>query len=186
MPSLLHNYRSAPTGAVLNPLLARSRPGPAPPLLADFSPQALLRQRDPHDEPSMHRQAHQLGAQHEWRVRDPHHDEPSGWRKHDRDPRGAVVEVPRSGVRDVPLLRPFQTSTDTVKDTTEDLRSAVAQHAVSDKVARLRPACRGGHQGQQEEAQATPLGDRDHGRRRRQHQRASKQLWRGARHGCRR
>jgi hypothetical protein len=73
-------------------------------------------------------------------VRDPHHGEPSGRRKTSRDPMGPVAEEPRSGARDVPLLRAFQTSTDTVKDTTKELCSIVAQRAVSNKAAQLHPA----------------------------------------------
>jgi hypothetical protein len=34
-----------------------------------------------------------------------------------------MFEVPRSSVRNVPLLRPFQASTNTIKNTTEELRS---------------------------------------------------------------
>jgi hypothetical protein len=34
-----------------------------------------------------------------------------------------VAEVPRSGARDVPLLRPFKASSYTIKDTTEELHS---------------------------------------------------------------
>jgi hypothetical protein len=33
-------------------------------------------------------------------------------------------------VRDVPLLWPFQASAETVKDTTEELRSIIAQYAI--------------------------------------------------------
>jgi hypothetical protein len=73
-------------------------------------------------------------------VRDPHHGEPSGRRKTSRDPRGPVGEEPRSGARDVPLLPAFQTSADTVKDTTEELCSIVTQRAVSNKAAQLDPA----------------------------------------------
>jgi hypothetical protein len=46
-----------------------------------------------------------------------------------------VAEVPRSGTRAVPLLQPFQASTDTIKDTTEELCSITAQCAVSNKAA---------------------------------------------------
>jgi hypothetical protein len=38
--------------------------------------------------------------------------------------------VPRSGARDMPLLWPFQSFADTVKDTTE-LRNITTQYAVS-------------------------------------------------------
>jgi hypothetical protein len=43
-------------------------------------------------------------------------------------------------MRDVPLLQPFQESADTVKDTTEELRSIAAQYAVRNKAAQLHPA----------------------------------------------
>jgi hypothetical protein len=51
-----------------------------------------------------------------------------------------VAEVPRSSTHDVPLLWPFQASVDTIKDTTEELRSITAQYALSNKAAQLHPA----------------------------------------------
>jgi hypothetical protein len=50
-----------------------------------------------------------------------------------------VAEVPKSGVRDMPLLWPFQASVDTVKDTTKELRSITTQYAINNKVAQLHP-----------------------------------------------
>jgi NAD-dependent dihydropyrimidine dehydrogenase PreA subunit len=88
----------------------------------------------------VHRRVHQVGAQPEQHVRDPRHGEPSGRRKPSHDPRGPVAEVPRSNVRDVLLLRPFQASADTVTDTTVELRSIASQYAISNKVAQLHPA----------------------------------------------
>jgi hypothetical protein len=44
-----------------------------------------------------------------------------------------VAELRRSGVCDVPLLWPFQASTDTLKDTTEELCSIAAQYAINPK-----------------------------------------------------
>jgi hypothetical protein len=51
-----------------------------------------------------------------------------------------VAEVPRSFARDVPLLRPFQTLANTVKNTTEELRNIAAQYVVSNKAAQLHLA----------------------------------------------
>jgi hypothetical protein len=50
-----------------------------------------------------------------------------------------VLEVPRSGAHDVPLLWPFQASANIVKDTTEKWRSIVAQYTFSNKAAQLHP-----------------------------------------------
>jgi hypothetical protein len=47
--------------------------------------------------------------------------------------------VPRSGTRDVPPLRSFQAPTNTIKDTTEELRSIATQYAVSNKATQLHP-----------------------------------------------
>jgi hypothetical protein len=73
----------------------------------DFSPQASLWQWSPHVEPLVHRWACLVGTQLERCARNPCHGEPSGWRKHIHDPKGLGAEVPRSGVLDVPLTRPF-------------------------------------------------------------------------------
>jgi hypothetical protein len=54
------------------------------------------------------------------------HDEPSGRGKPNHDPGASVDEMPRMGTRDMPPLRPFQALVNTVKDTTEELRSITA------------------------------------------------------------
>jgi hypothetical protein len=48
--------------------------------------------------------------------------------------------VPKSIMHDVPLLRPFLASVNTVKDTTEELHSITIQYNVSNKVAQLYTA----------------------------------------------
>jgi hypothetical protein len=88
----------------------------------------------------VHRRARLVGTQPKWRVRDPCHDEPSGWRKSNRDPRGLLAQVPRSHVHGRSLLRPFQASADTFKNTTEERCSGATKHTVSDKAAQLHPA----------------------------------------------
>jgi hypothetical protein len=50
-----------------------------------------------------------------------------------------VAEVPRSGAHDVSLLRLFQASIDTAKDTSEELCSIAAQYAISNKATQLHP-----------------------------------------------
>jgi hypothetical protein len=47
--------------------------------------------------------------------------------------------VPRSGAHDVPLLRPFEASADTIKATTEELHSITAWCALSNNAAQLHP-----------------------------------------------
>jgi hypothetical protein len=86
------------------------------------------------------RWAHQVGAQPEWRAWNPRYNEPNGWRKHNRDPKGPRVEVPRSDACDVPLIRPFQASVDTVKNTIEELCSITTQYTIGNEVAQLHPA----------------------------------------------
>jgi hypothetical protein len=39
----------------------------------------------------------------------------------------------------MPLIRPFQASADTIKNTTEEPRSIAAQYVVGNKVAQLHP-----------------------------------------------
>jgi hypothetical protein len=48
-----------------------------------------------------------------------------------------VVEAPKSDMRDVLLLWPFQAPADTIKDTTEELCSVIAQYAISTKASHL-------------------------------------------------
>jgi hypothetical protein len=45
--------------------------------------------------------------------------------------------VPRSGVRDVSLIWPFQASVDTVNNTIEELHSVTAQYTVGNEAAQL-------------------------------------------------
>jgi hypothetical protein len=66
--------------------------------LTDFSPQASLWQRGPRIKPQAHWWARQVGAQSKYCTRNPHHSEPSGWRRHGRDPKGLGAEAPRSSV----------------------------------------------------------------------------------------
>jgi hypothetical protein len=47
--------------------------------------------------------------------------------------------VPRSDVRDVPVIQPFQASIDTIKNTTKELRSVAAYCAVGNEAAQLHP-----------------------------------------------
>jgi predicted component of type VI protein secretion system len=100
----------------------------APPSQTDFSPQTSTRWR-----------AHHGDTQPEQCTQNPHHSEPSGWRKSSRDSMGPVAEVPRSGACDMPLLRPFQAPADTINNTTEELCSIAAPYAVSNKAAQLHP-----------------------------------------------
>jgi hypothetical protein len=48
-----------------------------------------------------------------------------------------VAGVPRTGVRGMLLLWPFQASANAFKSTTKERRSVAAQHTVSDKAAQL-------------------------------------------------
>jgi hypothetical protein len=48
--------------------------------------------------------------------------------------------VPRSSAHDVPLIRPFQASIDTVKNTTDELRSMDAKYTVNNEATQLHPA----------------------------------------------
>jgi hypothetical protein len=72
-------------------------------------------------------------------ARNPHHGEHKSQRRHSCDSKGPGVETPRSGTRDVPLILPFQAPVDTIRNTTEELRSVTAQYATSNKADQLRP-----------------------------------------------
>jgi hypothetical protein len=104
------------------------------------------------------------------------HGESSSRRKHNRDPKGPAADVPRSGTRDIPLLRPFQAPADTVKNIAEELHSIVTQYTVGSEAAQLHPGpkqqrgsttqCHHSRYqgGRQEEAGAVPSGDQNYGR----------------------
>jgi hypothetical protein len=81
-----------------------------------------------------------VGAQPEWHALNLHHGEPSGWRRHDHDSKGPRAEAPRSGVHDMPLILPFQSPADTVRNTTEELHSVTTQYTASNKATQLRSA----------------------------------------------
>jgi hypothetical protein len=66
--------------------------------------------------------------------------EPNGRRKHHRDPKGLGAEAPRSGVRDVPLILPFQAPANAVRNTIEELCSIATQYAANNEGAQLHPA----------------------------------------------
>jgi hypothetical protein len=114
---------------------SRTRAIQPPP--TDFCPQPSLRRRGPHIEPLVCQRTRQVGAQPEWRAWNPCHGEPNGWRKHSRDPKGLGTEVPRS---DVPLIRPFQASVDTVKNTIVELCNITTQYTIGNEVAQLHTA----------------------------------------------
>jgi hypothetical protein len=64
-----------------------------------------------------------VGTQPERHAQNPHHGEPSGRRKHDHNLKAPGAESPRSGAHDVLLILPFQASTHTIRNTTEELRN---------------------------------------------------------------
>jgi hypothetical protein len=70
-------------------------------------------------------------VQPERRVRNPHHSESSSRRRHGRDPKGLGAKAPRSGARNMPLILCFHALTDTVRDTTEELRNVAAKYPTS-------------------------------------------------------
>jgi hypothetical protein len=51
-----------------------------------------------------------------------------------------MAGVPTSHVHGGPLLRPFQASANTIKNTAEERRSIAAQHAASNRMTQLHPA----------------------------------------------
>jgi hypothetical protein len=61
----------------------------------------------------------------------PHHNEHSGWRRHDRDSKGLGSEVPRGGAR---------WATDADRNTTKELRSVTTQYVANNMAAQLHPA----------------------------------------------
>jgi hypothetical protein len=73
-------------------------------------------------------------------MQNPHHSEPSAQRRHGRDPKGLGAEALRSGMRDVSLILSFQAPTNTVRDTTKELRNATAQYVTSSEAAQLHLA----------------------------------------------
>jgi hypothetical protein len=81
-----------------------------------------------------------VGTQPKQRARNPHHGEPSGRRRHGRDPKGTRAEAPRSRSRDVPLMLPFHTPVDNIGNTTKELCSVATQYSASNEAAQLRLA----------------------------------------------
>jgi hypothetical protein len=73
-------------------------------------------------------------------VQNPHHGEASAQRRHGRDPKGSGAEALRSGTHDVSLILSFQALTNTVRDTTKELRNATAQYVTSSEAAQLHLA----------------------------------------------
>jgi hypothetical protein len=51
-----------------------------------------------------------------------------------------MSEAPRSGVRNVPLQHPFESSASTIKNTTEEPCNITTQRAISNKAAQLHLA----------------------------------------------
>jgi hypothetical protein len=87
----------------MEPFMTRTTPPP----LNVFSPHASLWLRGPCVEAQSRWRARQVGAQPERHTWNPHHGEPSGWRRHGHDPKGPRAKVPRSSTCDVPLTQPF-------------------------------------------------------------------------------
>jgi hypothetical protein len=67
-----------------------------------------------------------VGVQHERPTQNPHHDKPSGQRRHSRDPKVPGAEVPRRSACDVPLTQPFQAPSNIFRSTTEELCNVTA------------------------------------------------------------
>jgi hypothetical protein len=76
---------------------------------------------------------------HAW---NPHCGEPSGRRRHCRDPKGPGANTSRSSAHDAPLILPppSQALVDTIRNTTEELCSITAQYTASNEAVQLCPA----------------------------------------------
>jgi hypothetical protein len=91
-------------------------------------------------EPPARRRTHQVDVRPNRRAQDPHHSEPSGWRRHCRNTRELRAEAPRGGTRDMLLMPTFEATIDTIRNITRELRSIATQYTTNDEASQLHQA----------------------------------------------